>query len=73
MALQLIDPCYNASPITRDGVILPRQPLLLPFYGFWLPSGETVALPDATAPQAVGGLGGTQMIDNFSKDCCGGC
>ena len=63
--------CSIPKVATKDGWAGSTAKLLLPFYGYWFASGAQYAWPNAVIAQdGSQTVHGTNMADNFQKDCC---
>lgn len=68
MSKPLLSLCSIPKITTRDGWVGATARLLLPFYGYWFPTGAAITFPNSTAAQdpAITMLATTKP-DNFVK------
>lgn len=71
MAIQLLPTSWVGPVTTREGNVGGDAKLLLPFYGFWSPSGKVLTFPRSAVPQNTNPhFGPIPMPDNYQKGPC---
>ena len=72
MAIQLLPLSWVGPITTREGHVGGNALTLLPFYGFWSPSGKVLTFPRSQVPQNNSQrFGPVPMPDTFQKyNCC---
>ena len=74
MAISLLPLSWVGPITTREGNVGGNALMLLPFYGFWSPSGKVYSFPRSQVPQNVNPhFGPVPMPDNFCKGACCDC
>ena len=68
MSIELLPLCSVPKVATRDGGVGAEARLLLPFYGYWYPSGQELTFPEsAVAQDDSRTLNGTNQPNLFTK------
>jgi len=68
MSKPLLSLCSIPKIATRDGWVGATARILLPFYGYWFASGQTLSAPAANVGQDLSRtLTGTDKPDTYSK------
>lgn len=74
MAIQLLPTSWVGPITTREGNVGGNALILLPFYGFWSPSGKILTFPRSRTPQNNSPrFGPVPMEDNYQKGYCCDC
>lgn len=68
MSKPLLPLCSIPKVATRDGWVGASARLLLPFYGYWFASGQTISFPGSTVAQDTSvAVNGTAKPDVYQK------
>lgn len=74
MSKPLLSLCQVPKVALKDGWAGPFAKILLPFFGYFYASGAQVTFPNSSIGQdGAMTVHGTNMTDNFQKDCCTVC
>lgn len=71
MSRPLLPLCSVPAVADRDGNAGANAKFLLPFYGYFMASGQILTFPNAVRKQRhTMRIGGSTMPDTYQKDCC---